>query len=79
MLLIQAQNTLSVKPNELLTRQLQFFQQLTSGIAEGITLFYMTPRRGWILIFLSVITPLLQSVVGNLVYERNAPKKNATK
>ena len=57
-----------VKPIDLLTRQLSFFQTVMSIIAESVTLASMTPRRAWIMIFMSTVSPLAQNLLGKYVY-----------
>lgn len=69
----RAQNTLAIKPIDLLTRQLSFFQQLMSIIVETFTLISMTPRRGWIMIIMSTVSPLIQNILSRL-YDSNPPR-----
>jgi len=65
----QARNTLAIKPIDLLTRQLSFFQQFTAILAESWTLANMTPKRAWIMIIMSTVSPLANSLFGRLYYD----------
>jgi ABC-type multidrug transport system fused ATPase/permease subunit len=53
---------------DLLTRQLSFFQQMISIIAELLMLVSLAPRKGWIIILISIISPILQNITGSLSY-----------
>ena len=72
-LLSQAQNTLATKPMDLLMRQLHWVQNVISNIAEAITLASMTPRKAWILIFISLLSPIADSLMETMYVDSKSP------
>jgi len=47
----------------LLIQLLNWAQDLFSNVAEAITLASITPRRVWVVIFLSVLNPILKNLL----------------
>jgi len=56
---------------DLLIRQLQWIQNVISNIAEAITLASMTPRQAWILIVISLLSPIIESLMDTMYIHRN--------
>jgi len=60
---------------DLLIRQLQWIQNVISNIAEAITLASMTPRQAWILIVISLLSPIIESLMDTMYIDRNPHSK----